>query len=85
MIGPHTEDETCANNIEHQDCSLYLNDDSANAHAPIQQPLNIFVQMEGRLRSFEGKGDMEDSAWCADDESALRAHNLTGRDAADYV
>ena len=62
-----------------------LHDLRANAQAPIQPPLNIVVQRERRLRSFDGKSDVAAAAWCADAESALRAQNLVGRDAADYV
>ena len=37
------------------------------------------------MRSFDGKSDVDAAAWCADAESALRAQNLIGRDAANLV
>ena len=39
-----------------EDMHRQLHDLRANAQAPIQPPLNIVVQRERRLRSFDGKG-----------------------------
>ena len=76
----------CGNMAEQlEEMRRQLHDLRANAQAPIQPPLNIVVQRERRLRSFDGKSDVDAAAWCADAESALRAQNLIGRDAADYV
>ena len=76
----------CGNMAEQlEETRRQLHDLRANAQAPIQPPLNIVVQRECRLRSFDGKSDVAAAAWCADAKSALRAQNLVGRDAADYV
>ena len=76
----------CGNMAEQlEDMRRQLPDLRANAQAPIQPPLNIVVQRERRLRCFDGKVDVDAAAWCTDAESALRAQNLIGRDAADYV
>ena len=68
-----------------EDLRRQQDDLSANDQAPIQPPLNIVVQRERRLRSFDGKVDVDAAAWCADAESALCTQNLIGRDAAHYV
>ena len=56
-----------------------------NAHTTVPHPVSVIVQTERHLRNFDGKGVDEAADWCKDAEAALRAHNLTGRDAADYV
>ena len=76
----------CGNMAEQlEEMRRQLHDLRAKTQAPIQPPLNIVVQRDGRLRSFDWIGDVDAAAWWADAESVLRAQNLIGRGAADYV
>ena len=71
---------------ELEDLRGQLRDLRANfSTQPAVAPVHVVVQRERRLRSFDGTDPDETAEWCTDCESALRAQNLAGRDAADYV